>query len=160
VKWHISPSVFSNFHWFCRAAELCSGTATYISTQITYPVHNCTFTYLRLAINTQSIPSGRLLPSLSPAPHHLPPLFPFESPHAMLRASVRRPCNGLLARTCSRSRKISAAAGSRLARESSEAGLRSGSKPTVVVPHASRRSYAMAAEDTNKGVVGLDCSEH
>ncbi len=46
------------------------------------------------------------------------------------------------------------AGGSKLARRRPDVALMAGRKPMAIVAQASRRNYAMAAEDANKGVVG------
>lgn len=48
---------------------------------------------------------------------------------------------------------MSTASQSRLARQKPNVTLRSGKKSMAVGAHKSQRSYAMAAEDTSKGVV-------
>ena len=77
----------------------------------------------------------------------------------MLRAAVSRPRSGLLGRACRCGRNLSTTDSPRLARKRPNAALISGRKQMAPVAQASRRSYAMVAEDTNKGVVILQLGQ-
>jgi hypothetical protein len=75
----------------------------------------------------------------------------------MLRTSLRSSGGQLLRGACKSARSLSTAAGPRsLNAASRENALSSGRTPNALAAQASqRRTYAMAAEESNKGVVSV-----
>ncbi len=135
------PFVFSNFHDFAELRRSLRDRTETDNRQDSFAP--------RISLVASQIPSA--------FPFLILPLFPISfsvTSLVMLRATVSRPSSGQLGRMYRHSRTMSTAVSSVLLRGRSNFAPRSNRKLPAVIASTSHRGYAMAVEDTNKGVVG------
>lgn len=150
ISSHSLPGTLSKLHWFCRAAELSQDSPTNNFNHISQPT-SLSSQRPQLSLVWNSRPCSVLL-NINNL-HYFIPRLHCQITLVMLRAALSKPQSGLLGRACRCSRSISTGQGARLVRGRPDVALASGRNSMAVVAQACRRSYAMAAEDTNKGVV-------